>query len=255
MSDESVVHAIASVDTLETYFETLKHLVDECKLHMSDEGFHVSAVDPANVAMMDYCDLAPRAFEAYDAPGAVTVGVNIGRLLDVLDPAGSDTLVDWNMNMETRKLEIQYGSTSHSLALIDPDQIRSEPNQPDLDLPNEVVIEGSDFKHALTVTDLVSDHVFIRGNIDKRQVEFFAQGDTDDTTVEYGDEDVIDAFIDADDEAIFSHEYLECFAKPIPNDAEVTLRFADENPVRLSWGAIEGAMDVRQMCAPRIQSH
>lgn len=253
MSDESVVHAIAEAKTLRTFISTLTPLVSECKLHMSSEGWQVSAVDPANVAMIDRCDLAPRAFEAFDAPGAVTVGINLERFEEYLDPADADQLVDVNVNMERRHLELTYGTTETSMALIDPEAIRAEPDSPPLDLPNEVVLEGSDLDHAVTVADIMGDHLSIVGEPDERHVAFTSQGDKDDVAVTYGDEEVIDASIDEECESLFSLDYMIDLVDPIPDDAEVTVRFTEEMPVKMDWQNLGGDLDVQQTLAPRIQ--
>lgn len=255
MSEDSVAHCIVEQATLERYLATLNSIVNECKLHISSEGFHVTAVDPANVAMIDHADLEPRAFDAFDSPGAVTQGININRFLEFIDNAGADEPVELNMNMETRKLEIHYGATDHSMALIDPEAIRAEPDTLDIDLPNTVVVEASDLRHAIDVCELSSEHLYVRGDVDERQIEFFGQGDTDETCVTYGDEEVIDADVQETVESVYGLEYLASMTKPMPPDAEVELRFGNELPIRMAYQTIDGALDVQMTLAPRIQSN
>lgn len=259
---EIVVSGIVEKNRLVTFAETFaakvigeqSELVSEIKLHISGDGFHATAVDAANVAMVGPVTLAPRAFEAFDAPGSVTVGVNLTALVDRIDPADTSQLVEYGIDMETRHMNLRYGSADVSLALIDPDAIRQEPDISDLDLPNEVALSGEQLDHALTVTDMVSDHVFIDANPDDREIVFRGEGDTDDATVAYSDEEVADARVDESTTSVFSLAYMKALAKPIPDDAEVTIRFGDEFPARLTWDAFDGAFDVQQTLAPRIQS-
>lgn len=254
MSKDSVVHAIVTADTLREYMAVPDTLVSECKLHLSDEGFHISAVDPANVGLVEYADLSPQAMEYIEAPGQVTIGLNIDRFLDMIKPADGDTLVDLSVDMETRHLEIEYGQTSTSMALIDPDAIREEPDSPDLDLPNTVVLEGEKLSHAVTVAEMMSDHITISGDTDGRSVVFESKGDTDEANVEYGQDDTIDVDIAESTGSIFSLEYLAEMVTPIPPNGEVTIQFGEEFPMRIRWVSLDGELDVGMMLAPRIRS-
>jgi len=128
MPGDAVASAIIDKATLHQYLDALTPLVDECKLHMGDDGWHVTCVDPANVAMADWVNLPPRGFEHYEAPGAATVGVNLEKLEDYTDPADGDDPIELRLDMETRKLRIQYGATETAMGLIDPESIRKEPD-------------------------------------------------------------------------------------------------------------------------------
>jgi len=253
MPSDAVASAIIDKATLHQYLDALTPLVDECKLHMGDDGWHVTCVDPANVAMADWVNLPPRGFEHYEAPGAATIGLNIEALLNYTDGADDGQPIEVTLDMENRKLRLHYGQTETAMSLIDPDAIRTEPDTPDLDLPNTVVLEGRQLSHAVEMSLLVSDHIELRADPDARTVELAADGDTDETTTVYGDEDLIDARVDEQTESIYSNkQYLQDLVKAIPADAEVELTFGHEFPMRLSWSVDE--IDVRYMLAPRIQS-
>lgn len=248
-----VFEGIIAADAIQQYVDTLGSLVLECKLHIGDHGFRVSAVEAANVAMWLDTTLAPRAFESFESPGTAVVGVNLDRLDELIDGANSDDLVKLGLDMETRTVHIEYRTIEHTMALIDPDAIRQEPDDVDLDLPNEVILEGRQISEAVDATDLVSDHLTLSGHPDSREVRVTATGDTDETTVTYGDGDVIDARVTETAESMVSIEFLADIASPIPADAEVTIEFGEEFPVVLSFDACDGALDATAICAPRIK--
>lgn len=229
-------------------------LVSECRMHFSEHGIHVAVVDPANVAMVNPGDLAPEAFEHYKAPGEVTIGVNLERLIEYVKPADAGAPVNIAIDMETRHLLIEYGETELSMGLIDPDSIRSEPDIADLDLPNIATLTGEQFDHALTVADLVSDHVRVAVDTDAETLAFTTRGDIDEGGVEYDADDLIDTAFMEDTEALFSLDYLRTMAKPMPEDGEIELRCGHEYPIKMSWSTFDGAFSVSQMVAPRIQS-
>jgi len=238
---ETLADALAPVSTL----------VDECKIHAEADGLEIAAVDPANVAMVDMT-LDASACAHYDADGT-TLGVNLDRLEDVLGMADSGDMVKIELNEETRKLDIRIGGLAYTLALIDPDSIRQEPDIPDLDLPATLVCEGSEISRALTAADLVSDHVQMAASPNGELV-IGADGDTDDVEVTLDDDDLLSATVSDNVESLFSLDYLKSIEKPIDKDADVSLLVGQEMPVKLRYSIADGDCSVVHMVAPRIQS-
>jgi len=231
--------AIVSASAFQDALDSVSVLVDECKIRLNEEGLTIRAVDPANVGMVDLT-LDAAAFESYEADGGV-IGVNLSRLEDIAGMAGSGDLVHLELDEETRKLHIRLDGLSYTLALIDPDSIRQEPDIPDLDLPANIVLEGSQLDRGIKAADMVSDHIRLR--VDEEQEAFFveAEGDTDDVDLELAREDLIDLTAGPAD-SLFSLDYLKDMNKAIPGDAEVEIELG------------EGQGQVTFMLAPRIQS-
>jgi len=253
-NDDTILAAVAEKSVLQQYIDTLRSLVSEARIHFSGEGLYASAVDPANVAMFQEVTLSPQAFESYDCPGSVRIGVNLERFEEVLSPAGSSDLVTLSVDMESRMLNLDYGTVSQSVALIDPDAIRDEPDDPDIDLPNTVDLRGQDLSQTIEALALTGDHFTIEGKPQARQVEFHTEGDTDETVVTYGDGDVEDADVAEAEQSIFSLDYFEDLLSVVPDSAVVTVRFTDEMPMRVNYDAQDGDLTVRFMIAPRIQN-
>ncbi|WP_121821019.1 DNA polymerase sliding clamp [Halostella salina] len=243
--------AIVSAETLGTALDSVSVLVDECKIHLNEDGIEIRAVDPANVGMVDL-SLSADAFESYEADGGL-IGVNLSRLEDIVGMADSGQLVELELDEETRKLHIQIDGLEYTLALIDPDSIRQEPDIPDLDLASEIVIEGADIDRAVTAADMVSDHIAL--GVDETDEQFYvdAEGDTDDVHLELDRDDLIDLQA-GPAYSLFSLDYLKDMNKAIDKDAEVTLELGEEFPVKIHFDIAEGNGQVTFMLAPRIQS-
>ena len=244
--------AIVSAETLRAALDSVSVLVEECKLRLEDDGLEIRAVDPANVGMVDLT-LSAAAFESYETDGGV-IGVNLSRLEEFAGMADSGQLIQLELDEETRKLHIQIDGLEYTLALIDPDSIRQEPDIPDLDLPATVVIEGRDIDRAVRAADMVSDHIAL--GVDDAAETFYveAEGDTDDVHLELGRDDLIDLTAGAA-RSLFSLDYLKDINKAIPKDGEVTLELGEEFPVKLHFEIAEGMGEVTYMLAPRIQSN
>ena len=243
--------AIVSASTLQDALDSVSVLVDECKVRLNEGALSIRAVDPANVGMVDLT-LEAAAFESYEADGGV-IGVNLARLEDIAGMANSGDLIHLELDEETRKLHIETDGLSYTLALIDPDSIRQEPDIPDLDVPGEIVVEGAQLDRGITAADMVSDHIRLR--VDEADEAFFveAEGDTDDVDLELGREDLI-ALTAGPADSLFSLDYLKDMNRAIPGDAEVTVELGEEFPVKLHYGFAEGLGQTTFMLAPRIQS-
>ena len=260
---EAGFHAIGEQRFFVDFFAQFDALADEMKLHLEDDGLFGSVVDPASVGMCRNT-LDHEAFEHYEATGGV-IALNISRMLDILGMGDKDDLVELTLDEETRKLHIEVGGLSYTLALIDPEMVRGEPEIPDdLDLPATMTIAFADLKRGVTAADMVSDHVRFRtGTSEDGKLACYieAEGDTDDVDLELTHEKLV--AIDAaptDGNSLFSLDYFKDIVKPIPKDAEVRIELGAEFPIKLHYGHTEMgddgelAGDCTILLAPRIQS-
>jgi proliferating cell nuclear antigen len=243
--------AIVSASTLRDALDSVSVLVDECKVRLNEDGLSIRAVDPANVGMVDL-SLDAAAFESYEADGGV-IGVDLARLEDIAGMGNTGDLVHLELDEQTRKLHIRIDGLSYTLALIDPDSIRQEPDIPDLDLPARIVVEGNQLDRGITAADMVSDHINLRVDESAETFHVEAEGDTDDVDFELGPDDLIDLESGPAD-SLFSLDYLKDMNRAIPGDAEVTIELGEEFPVKLHYEFAEGLGNVTFMLAPRIQS-
>ncbi|AFH21865.1 PCNA-like protein [environmental Halophage eHP-11] len=240
------------VDILTDALGPVSALVDECKLRFDDDGLSITAVDPANVAMVDMT-INRGAFDGFESDDRV-LGVNLERLEDVLSMADSGDVVKVSLDQETRKLDIDIGGLSYTLALIDPDSIRQEPDIPDLDLPATVVVEGRQISRGVSAADLCSDHITLQAAADEETFYINAEGDTDDVSLALGDDDLLSANVSESCESMFSLDYLSDMERAMPSDGEISLRLGTEVPVKMRYSLADGSVEVVNMLAPRISS-
>lgn len=239
-------------DTLASYINAAHALVDEAKIHATDDGLTITAVEPANVAMIDESQGAA-AFESYSVDTDTVLGVNLSRLADILGMADSDDV--WHIHEQDRKIIMQSGGLEYTMATIDPDSIRQEPDIPDLELPVTAHIEWGQMDRALRAADMVSDHVSLASPEGSDGLVVRAEGDTDDVREEIPAGDLSDGTeipAGTEVESLFSLDYLKDINAPIPGDSSVEMRLGHEMPIKMHWG--DGSMSVTNMLAPRIQS-
>lgn len=243
--------AVIEAGTLRDAIKAVSVLVDECKLHIEERHVQIRAVDAANVGMVDV-QLDASAFESYTGAGGV-LGVDLDRFEDVIGMADSGELVSLQLNQTTRKLDINFGELDISMALLDPDTIRKEPDIPDLDLPATVTVEGGDLGRAKKAANMVAEH--IRFRVDEESEAFIvkAEGDTDDVRFELAEDDLAEITA-ADAQSIFSLDYVKDLVKPLPKGTTATLLLGDDFPMKLEYELADGTVSITNMLAPRIES-
>jgi len=250
MSDALAVELPA--ERLAKAVDVMQTTAHESVLRFGREGLSSSMVDSANVLMVAV-DLDAEAFTRV-GDGKFPAGINLDKISENLNFGGPEDAAVLEYDEETRKMHIEVGEGYDAeMALIDPDSIRNEPDIPDLELSNEVIVTGRAIKRGIKAADLVSDHVHVRGDVDEG-VWFEAQGDTDENRYRFTGDEVRHANVTETATSIFSLDYLKDVKKEIPSDAEVRLRFGDEFPIKLNYAFADGHGSVEHMLAPRIQS-
>lgn len=244
--------AIVEASTLKDAIDSVGVLVDECKIRTSQSGIQIRAVDPANVGMVDLTLAAP-AFESLNTEEGV-LGISWDRFESVVGLANNGDLVHLDYDYETRKLNVEINGLSYTLALIDPDSIRAEPDIPNLDLPAEVTVEGSHISRGVKAADMVSDHIRLSADDAERTFRFSAEGDTDDVDLVLDSDDIVAFGAVAPADSLFSLDYMKDMNKAIPKTAEVTMEVGEEFPIKLHFGFSDGYGKTTYMLAPRIQS-
>ena len=242
--------AICTTETLTDYLDYIDALVDETRVNLTPDGLTSTVVDPANVAMVDIT-LDAEAFESYEADGGM-IAFNIGRLQDMLSVADKGDLVHLDLDDQTRKLEVRAGAVDYSLALLDPDTVRDEPEMPTID-DTEFVVEGRTILLADTAAGNLADNKRITFGYDALDEVFTvdAQGDTDDMDIAIDRDDLVAVRqAEAGGRTMLSLDYVDAVCKPLPKDVDVTVSLAEDMPLILAFEDEQCA--VRYMLAPRI---
>lgn len=237
--------------TIKTVVSTIGAIVDETRIHVDEDGLRMRAVDPANVAMDDIV-LDAAAFESYDATSGV-LGVALDRFSAIIKMANVGDLVQISLDRETRKLVVHIDGIEFTMACLDPQTIRTEPDVPDLDLPAEATVERDVLDRGVKAADMVSDHVYVRMNSLTESLTLSADGDTDEVALEITGEELSEVTL-AEAESLFSLEFMKDLVRTIPKGTSVTMTFGTDFPLVMTYDIADGDGHVTRMLAPRIRS-
>ena len=247
MSDGVKANVIVGAELAKKFLKGLNILVSEARFRFEQDGLKVTAVDPANVAMV-MAKIPMTSCEAYTVDGEdVVVGVDIDRILNVLKLARKSDTVE--MLIDETNMTLRFGCFNYSVALIDPSTIRKEPKQPDLELPAAAVLGAGEFKRAIQSADKITDYVTIISNEESFYIE--AKGDVDAIKIDFK-YDLIE-HNKAEARSSFSVEYLKEFVKVAGNKDRVTIRLGNDLPLILLF-EIEDGLEIEYILAPRVET-
>lgn len=249
-SSNPQVYAEIAAGPLENWLNCINATVDEYKHHVTEHGFRAQAVDPTNASMVQ-TPLGGNEFETFDC-SSFTFGIEIDPLLNTLSKASAGDIVTLEIGDDYR-LTVSYGPIQRSIATIDPDMIRTEPDIPDLDHIAEVVLETDDFDDAVWTCDMVADAALISTEPDG-SITFSASGDTDSARTELGDDYLRSgSSIDGSGTSTISIGFMDKVIKALPCDT-VELSIGDDLPIKIV-GDIGEHSRAQYHIAPRLKKN
>lgn len=236
---------------LKEMVNVLTAMVDESKLNLTADGISVRAVDPANVAMVAM-NLKKEAFESFDATEGV-IGIDLTKLSSFTDDATNEDEVTLELDEVAHKLKIMVRGLTYTMLLLDPNNIRKEPKMPELDLPVNILISGSDFKYGMKACEKVGDYVYFSMNKEKSEFSILAVGDTDDVVLRIP-MDAAKITKTSNAKSMFASDYLTKIQKLAEKTEELKVVMGTDYPMKLSFPIAEGNGIVEYMIAPRVEA-
>jgi proliferating cell nuclear antigen len=229
---------------LSKIIDVISELVTEAKLKFNEFGMSITAIDPANVAMVRF-KLPKSAFSQFETENEV-LGINLENLKKILKRCGSGTQL--TLERKDNFLDIQIQDRilrSFSLNLIDMEIAEKE--LPLLDYSAAVEISSTDLNSVIEDCAVVSDSCSFVVNMGQFIVE--SKG-LNSARAEFSKDE---AKIEAEDcKSKYSLEYLQKFMKGAKISDKVSLHFANEHPLKMDIKTEH--MELNFLLAPRVET-
>jgi len=243
----------ATIDTeiFRESIDAIAALVTECRLHTAEDHIMTRAVDTANVAMVSL-ELKRDAFDSFSA-SAGELGLDIGKMKNILGMMGRGDTLALNVRDDERKLELSFKGYRYSIALLDVNTIRRDPNPPTTELPGKAVLQGSALYDAIKAASVISDKIAL--GIDPDAMTFYmeAEGDTDHIRLALGEDELVTLHPVAA-RSLFSLDYLKDMGRVMARAPEVEVHLGIDHPVRFAFEIADGNGRVEYLLAPRIEA-
>jgi proliferating cell nuclear antigen len=222
----------------------ISELVTEVKIKVNKDGLSLTAVDPANVAMVHF-KMPADLFSEYEIEKEEVLGINLDNLKAVLRRCKPGSSLTIKKHENTLKLGIQDRiKRDFSLALIDLEL--EEKDLPEWEFNSVIKLNSDALVEVLEDSSIVSDSCTFQAEPNKFIVEAFglhsarAEFSSDEADIH-----------SANSSARFSLEYLSKFAKGAKISNKAHLSFSDNHPMRLDFPT--GNVMLSFVLAPRIE--
>jgi proliferating cell nuclear antigen len=262
--DASVASLLTFGDPIRSWTRLVEPITDELRVTFDADGMHVRAVDPPDVSML-LLNAHADGFERFEAAGETTVGLDLDKFASAVgwarkrggdgDPVGIDVFDDPPRIRVSVTWPNQSMKRISEWFTIDPDSLRDRPDVPDLEFPHRAAPDVRALSDAVDAVADAHDHVDL-----SRDGDTLVLGAEDDE----GEETVYlpgAAWDDREDApagspaTTFSLDYFTDLAAALRRSKadRVTLKWAHEYPLKLSFQHRDWGFDGTMMLAPRIE--
>ncbi len=222
----------------------ISDLVTEVKIKITKEGMSLTAIDPANVAMI-YFRMPADLFSTFTLEKDEILGVNLENLKAVLRRCKLGSALQMEKTDNMLKIQIQDRiKRDFMLALLDIDV--EEKEMPKWEFKSVIKMDSEAFTEVIEDGLVVSDACTFFAEPTKFIIE--AHG-LNSARAEFSSEE-IEIYSDIS-KARFSLEYLNKFIKGSKISSRVTISFSDNHPMRIDFPT--GNVMLSFVLAPRIE--
>ena len=223
----------------------LSELVLEVRIKVSREGLSITAIDPANVAMIVF-KMPSSSFSQLEVEREEVLGVNLENFKAVLRrvKTGSGLTLSQEDNELTIVIQDKV-RREFKLALID---VESEEKPiPHLEFASKIEMSSVDFSEAIEDCSIVADSCSFISMADKFTIQ--AKGSLNSFKSEFTDEVNIQA---EESKSKYSLEYLQKMIKGAKLSDKAVINFSSDYPLRLDFKT--PMIELGFILAPRVET-
>lgn len=247
---------IGTKKSLEQIYEPEHIIVDECKWNVDENGVNIQSVDPAHVCMVKLT-VPKEYFKEWEFDGEqLELGMNIQKMEKYFKVWGANDEITIEKLEDEHRLKLSGGNIEYKMPLLDTAGM-TDPNVPQLDLPNITEFEGRYYKKALKGVGNVSDHIKIVSNANG--ITFYASEDEDSIDIDVEQSQCESIEVGDEVVSLFNNEYHKAMAGIVDNDTMLEIHLGKDYPVKMFFTLTgeddsEAEIDVEFLVAPRIES-
>ena len=223
----------------------ISEMVLEVRIKVNNEGLSITAIDPANVAMILF-KLPADAFSELEVEKEEVLGVSLDNLKAVLRRVKAGSVLAMEKEENMLKIIIQDKIRKEfSLALIDVEG--DEKPIPNLNFVSKIEMTSVDFSEAIEDCNVVADSCSFVSAPDNFVIQ--GKGNLNSFKSEFSDEVNIQA-----EEATskYSLEYLQKMIKGTKLTDKVVLNFGNDYPLKLEFNTPKISLSF--ILAPRVET-
>ena len=244
---------LAEPRLLKESMNIISELVNEVTLMVDQDKIEIIAIDPANVAMIDF-KLLSSAFVEYSVPKPQELAINLEHLKVVLKRAKPVDTLTLELDEEKNRLQVNFSGMSakkFNIPLINIDE--NEHKLPDLSFATKVSLSSSIFDEAIEDMGVVAESVALVSSKENFIVK--CESNLRDAKVTMPSSEDVNIINDSAEEVFskYSIEYLKKISKASKLSDQVSLEFGPDYPLRAEYKLLD-KLRLSFILAPRVSS-
>jgi proliferating cell nuclear antigen len=242
---------LAEPKYLKDSIASISELVTEGRFNITNDGITLTAMDPANVAMVVF-KLLSSSFVEYELDKETTIGINLTNLKHILKRVSSNDPVTLSATDDKLIVTIAGKATrKFSLPLLDLEE--REQRVPNLQFNLKIEMPTDNFAAAIEDMSIVSDSLSLY--CDGEAFKISASGDLTDADVDmHADKELsIEATGTEKFKSRYSIEYLKKMMTAGKIADNVVIQFAKDYPLKLEF-LEKDRVQLSFVLAPRVEN-
>jgi len=244
---------LAEPRLLKESMNIISELVNEVTLKVDQDKIEIIAIDPANVAMIDF-KLLSSAFVEFTVPKPQELAINLEHLKVVLKRAKPVDTLTLELDEDKNRLQVNFSGLSakkFNIPLINIDE--NEHKLPDLSFATKVSLSSSIFDEAIEDMGVVAESVALVSSKETFVVK--CESNLRDAKVTMPSSDDVVIINDSGEEVFskYSIEYLKKITKASKLADQVSLEFGPDYPLRAEYKLLD-KLRLSFILAPRVSS-
>ncbi len=230
--------------------DAIASLIDEGTLQIEKEGLKLRAMDPSQIALVDF-ELPAKGFESYKVDNPTSIGVDFAELSKITKRARAEDKIELSLEESRLKINFRSGTTrSFSIGILESSS--TPPREPKIEFTAEVKLGSNTIKEALKDAELVSNHVALKAG---EGFSIKADGDTGSVDINFEKDQILGINVKKEVKearSVFSLEYLNNILSAADATSIVIIKLKTDSPLRAEYAIGEGR--VVYYLAPRIEN-
>lgn len=244
---------LKSAATLKKIFASIDGLLEEANLECTENGMFLKCLDSARVTFISLT-LEINAFESYDCPRPLVMGIKFESMKTTLNCAYNDDSITLESTYEADYLTMKFfdeageRTSEYQMMLMN---IEAEPLEvPDPPFDNVVTLQSDTFKK--TISDLFKFGAECIFDVNEGSITFSAEGQTGRGKVTFTNkENKTSILCKAPTKSTYGMRYLSNYAKAEIVSPVVELGISADLPLRVTFKQI-GAISLVFYLAPKL---
>lgn len=226
-------------------FDTISHIVDECKLEFTNLGLTINALDKSHITFISL-DFKYDLFDSYQVPDNETLFIDTVQFIKVLNRCGNQDILKMSTEADNLILTFEGDSTkTFKLRLIDNEY--DTPKPPSITQPVQIEAPSHLIKDTLTDLKLFSEN--FRISVDEDYLRLYTDGQFGDTETKYLHGSNIREYV----QSAYSIEKFTDIFRASKLSETVELGIGNDQPITITFKLVTGDGSLSFLLAPRLE--